>query len=68
MTPDAVIDREISAQPAVPFLRVVEGHRVNPFPTQSLDKALSLGICAWRVGLGVDVLESNRATGIGKAA
>jgi len=68
VTPDAVIDREIPRQPSVPFLVVVEGHRVSPFPTQSLDKALSLAVGARRVGPSADVLQTKSAAGLDKAA
>lgn len=68
MTPDAVIEREIPRQPAVPFLGVVEVHRVRPFPTQGLGKALSLAVGAWRVGPGTDVLDTKGTAGLGKAA
>ena len=65
MTPDAVIDREIPRQPSVQFLGVVEGHRVSPFQTQSLDKALSLAFGAWRVGPSADVLQTKSAADLG---
>lgn len=68
MTPGAVIDRGLPGQPADPFLRVLERHRVNPFPAQSLDKTLSLAAGAWRVGSGTDVHETKGAVSLGKAA
>lgn len=68
MTPDAVINPELPGELAVSFLRVVEGHRVCPFPTQSLDTVLSLVVGAWLVGPGSNVLQTKRAAGLGTPA
>lgn len=66
MPPEAVIDRQVSRQPTVAFLRVLEGHRVGPLPADDLDKALGLAVGAGRVWPGADVLEAMGAAGFGK--
>ena len=49
LSASAIVDRQIAMPPQVAFLRVLEGHRVGPFPEDSLDKALGLAVGAWRV-------------------
>jgi len=63
---EAVIDRRITGQPAVAFLRVLEGHRVGPLPAEGLDKALGLAIGAGGVGPGADALDAKGSAGFGK--
>ncbi len=67
MFPEPVIDREVTRQPVVAFLGVLEGHPIGPFLTEGLDKALSLSLGAWRVGPGADVLEAQGLASLGEA-
>ena len=53
MLPEAVIDRQIAGQPAVPLLGVRVGHGVSPLLAQGLNEPLRFAICAGRVGPGV---------------
>jgi len=66
--PEPVIDREVTRQPVVAFLGVLEGHRIGPFLTEGLNKPLGLAVGAGRVRPGADVLEAKRFAGLGKAA
>jgi len=66
--PDPVIDRQITRQPGVSLLGVLERHRIGPFLTGGLDEPLGLAVGAWRVGPGADVLEAKRPAGLGKTA
>ena len=68
MLPEPVIDREVSRQPVVAFLGVLEGHRIGPFLTEGLDEPLGLSVGAGRVRPGADVLEAKGFAGLGKAA
>ena len=68
MLPDAVIDREVTRQPVVAFLGVLESHRIGPFLAEGLDKSLGLSVGAGRVRPGADVLEAKGLAGLGKAA
>ncbi len=67
MLPEPVIDREVSRQPVVAFLGVLEGHRVGPFLTEGLDKALGLPVGVCRVRPGADVLEAKGFAGLSNA-
>ncbi len=66
MLPEAVIDRQVTRQPAVPLVGVLEGHGVGPFPAQGLDKSLGLAVGAGRVGPGSDMAQSQGAASLGK--
>lgn len=68
MLPEPVIDREVTRQPVVAFLGVLEGHRIGPFIAEGLDKAFGLAVGARRIRPGADVLEAKGAAGLGKAA
>ncbi len=66
MLPEPVIDREVTRQPVVAFLGVLEGHRIGPFLAEGLDKALGLSVGAGRVWPGADVLEAKGFAGLGR--
>ena len=68
VAPASIIDRQITRQPVVAFLGVLEGHRIGPFLTEGLDKALGLSVGAGRVRPGADVLKAKGFAGLGKAA
>ncbi len=68
MLPEPVTARKVSRQPVVAFLGVLEGHRIGPFLTKGLDKALGFSVGAGRVRPGADVLEAKGFAGLGKAA
>jgi len=64
--PDPVIDRQVTGQPGVPLLGVLERHRIGPFLAERLDEPLGLAVGARRVGPGADVLELEDAASLGK--
>ena len=66
MLPQTVIDRQVSRQPGVSLLGVLERHGVGPFLAEGLNKPLGLAIGTWRVGPGADVFELENAAGFGK--
>ena len=68
MLPEPVIDREVTRQPVVAFLGVLEGHRIGPFLTEGLDEPLGLSVGTGRVRPGADVLEAKGFAGLGKVA
>lgn len=68
MPPDLVIDRQVTRQPGVPLLGVLERHRIGPFLAEGLDEPLGLAVGAWRVGLGSNVLEAECPASLGKTA
>ncbi len=68
MLHEPIIDREVSRQPLVAFLGVLEGHHKGPFLTEGLDKVLGFSVGAGRVRPGADVLEAKCFAGLGKAA
>lgn len=66
MLPDPVIDRQVTRQPGVSLLGVLERHRIGPFLAEGLDEPLRLAIGAWRVEPGADVLEVKGPASLGK--
>lgn len=44
MLPDPVMDRQVTGQPGVPLLGVLERHRIGPFLAEGLDKPLGLAV------------------------
>ena len=66
MLPQTVIDRQVSRQPDVSLLGVLEGHGVGPFLAEGLNEPFGLVVGAWRVGPGANVLELEDAAGFGK--
>ena len=62
--PEAVIDRQVAGQPAVPFLGVLERHPISPLTAEGLDEPLGLAVGPGRVGPGADVPEANSAAGL----
>ncbi len=60
MRPQTVIDRQVSRQPGVSLLGVLERHGVGPFLAEGLNEPLGLAVGPWRVGPGADVLELGR--------
>lgn len=66
MLPEAVIDPQVTRQPVVPLLRVLEGHGVSPFPAQGLDKSLGFAVGAGRVGPGSDMAQPESAASLGE--
>ncbi len=44
MLRESVIDRQVTRQPMVAFLRVLEGHSVGPFPAEGLNEPIGLAI------------------------
>jgi len=64
--PDAVIDRQLSRQPGVLLVGVLERHRIIPYLAEGLEESLGLAVGARRVGPGADVLEAKGAAGFGK--
>jgi len=49
--PDAVIDRQVSRQPGVSLLDVLERHRIKPFLAEGLDEPLGLAFMRCVLGL-----------------
>ena len=66
MLPEAVIDRQVAGQPAVPFLGVLERHPISPQTAEGLDEPLGLAVGSGRVGPGADVPEAKGAAGLGE--
>lgn len=65
MLPKPVIEREVTRQPAVAFLGVLEGHHKGQFLAERQDKALRTSVSAGRVKLGTDELEAKGFKGLG---
>jgi len=65
--PDPVIDRQVTGQPGVLLLGILERHRIGPFLAEGLDEPLGLAVGARRVGPDADVLELEDAASLGKA-
>lgn len=55
MLTEAVIDRQVTGQPAVALLGVREGDGIGPFLAKGLDVSLGLAVRSGRVGPGADV-------------
>ena len=68
MFPDPLIHRQLTGQPTVAFLAVLERHPLGPFPADGLSESLGFAVCAGRVGPGADVLEAQGPASLGKAA
>ncbi len=68
MFPEPAIDRQVTGQPTVAFLGVLERHPVGPFPAEGLNESLGFAVGAGRVGPGADVLEAQGLASLGKAA
>jgi len=64
--PDPVIDRQVTRQPSVPLLGVLERHGIGPFLAEGLNEPLGLAVGARRVRPGADVLELEDAASLGK--
>lgn len=50
MISETVMDRQVAGQSAVPFLGVLEGHRVGPLPGEGLNESLRHAVGSERVG------------------
>jgi hypothetical protein len=66
--PEPVIDRQVTGQPTVTFLGVLERNPVGPFPAKGLNESLGFAVGAGRVGPGADVLEAQCLASLGEAA
>lgn len=56
MLPKSVINRQVSRQPRVSILGVLERHGVEPFLEMRLNEPFGLAIGPWGVKPGADVL------------
>ena len=54
MLPQTVIDRQVSRQPGVSQLGVLERYGVGPFVAEGLNEPFGLAVGPWRVGPGAD--------------
>ena len=66
--PEPVIVRQVTGQPTVASLGLLERHPVGPFPAEGLNEALGFAVGAGRVGPGADVLEVQGLASLGIAA
>ena len=66
MLPQSVIDRQVSRQPGISLLGVLERHGVGPFPAERLDESLCLAVGPGGVGPGPDVPEPHGQAGDGE--
>ena len=66
MLPQAVIDPQVSREPGVSLLGVLDQHGISPFLAEGLDEPLGLAVGTWRVRPGAIVLELKDAAGFGK--
>ena len=66
MLPQTIIDPQVSRQPGVSLLGVLERHVVGPFLAEDLNEPLGLVVGTWRMRPGVNVLEFEDAAGFGK--
>ena len=66
MLPQTVINQQVSRQPGVSLLGVLERHGVGPFLAKGLNEPFGFAVGPWRVGPGADVLELEDAAGFGK--
>lgn len=67
MLPKTVINLQVSRQPRVSILGVLERHGVDPFLEMRLNEPFGLAIGPWRVGLGANVLQLEGTAGLAKA-